>query len=188
MATVAGCGKKSAATNTPTLPKQTVDTRTAKGAAIVALSSLPTSAPNPKLLLCQTVAPIAATMTPIWQFLVGSPKTNEAFSVLVNGGVAQKRSMGKLAMKPEEWAKVPTLKDWAIDSDIARLNALNVYPNGQNASYLSSFMTYRSEAATHAISPPMTWAINFDPRSMPKGDTTTTVYVDMRTGAARFAK
>lgn len=186
IAVLGGCAKKTAVT--PTTPKKSVDTRTAKGAAMVALSSMPTSVRDPKLLLCQTIMPTEVTRTPIWQFLVGSPKDNLSYNVIVNGGLAQSREIGKIVMKPKEWANVPSLKDWKIDSDVARTNALNVYPNGQNAAYISSFLTYASEAATQTISPPMTWVIDFDPTSKGKKNAPSTVMVDMRTGAAALAK
>jgi hypothetical protein len=183
---LAGCGKKTAVT--PTTPKKPVDTRTAKGAAMLALSSMPTSVPNPKLLLCQTIAPTEVTRTPIWQFLIGSPKDNQSYNVIINGGVAQSRKLGKIVMKPKEWTKVPSLKDWKIDSDVAHTNALNVYPDGQNATYISSFLMYTSEAATHTVSPAMTWVIDFNPASRRKKNASSTVMVDMRTGAAALVK
>jgi hypothetical protein len=186
IAVFAGCAKKTAVT--PATPKKSVDTRTAKGAAMVALSSMPTSVPNPKLLLCQTIMPTEVTRTPIWQFLVGSPKDSQSYNVIVNGGVAQSRVIGKIVMKPNEWAKVPSLKDWKIDSDVARTNALNVYPDGQNATYISSLLTYVSAAATNTISPPMTWVIDFNPASRHEKNASSTVLVDVRTGAAALVK
>lgn len=184
---LAACNSNSADDALPAIHKF-VDTKSAKNAATVALSTLETAAPGGKLLGGETVARITATGTPMWQFLVGSPKDNSVYVVLVNNGRAQWRQWGSVTMKTEEWSKVPTMTAWKVDSDAARTKALALHPEGKNAKYSSSFMTYLPEAAVDKPVVPMQWVISFGP--LPKGSKapTSTVIVDMVTGAASFAK
>lgn len=167
-----------------------VDTRSAKNAATVALSSLATASPGGKLLYGATAAPITATASPVWTFLIGSPKDNSVMGVLVNNGRAQWRPSGKVDMKPAEWSKIPTITAWKVDSGAARDKALAIYPEGKTARYISTFMTYVPQVASGTVMTPMQWRIEFDPAVKPKKSKapTSTVLVDMVTGAASFAK
>lgn len=187
MLVLAGCSPKTAAVAPKTIKWPSVDPKTAKGAAMWAVSSLSTTAPDAKLLLGQTVAATPTTESPVWQFLLGSPKTSMVYSVLVNGRIVQTQKFGKVKMKSDEWAKIPSLNAWKIDSDVARLNAVGLNPNTARAAYFSSFVTYVSSAASRtATSIPMKWVIQFDPAYQAKAPTST-IMVDMGTGAATFA-
>ncbi len=181
----AGCSSNSATPSTNKAVK--ADTTKATGAAQVALSSLGTAAPDAKVLLGQIVAPIPTTATPMWEFLVGSPKTGIVYAVLVNNGVGQSKEYGKVVLKAAEWKKVPQISAWKIDSDKALADALKLYPQGKTAAYSAGFVTYVPEGAPDSSTKPMTWNFNFDPASVGKAPTST-VLVDMVTGATSFAK
>jgi hypothetical protein len=90
-------------------------------------------------------------------------------------------------MKAPEWSKVPTLTAWKIEFKEARAKALTVYPQGKTAAYFANFMTYVPESSTDPAAKAMKWIITFDPKSKGKAPTTT-VEVDMATGATAFAK
>jgi hypothetical protein len=167
-----------------------IDTRSAKNAATVALSSLATASPGGKLLYGETVTAITATASPVWQFFIGSPKDNTVMGVLVNNGRASWQPSGKVAMKAAEWSKVPTMTAWKVDSGEARNKALAIYPEGKTARYISGFVTYIPEGSKETTLVAMQWRIVFDPAAKPKKSKapTTTVLVDMVTGATSFAK
>jgi hypothetical protein len=164
-----------------------IDSSKAKNAAQTALTMLSTSTPYPKLLIGQFSQPIPATATPVWQFLVGSPRDNTLYAVEVKGGLAHYKEWGSVNMKAPEWSKVPTIAVWKVEFKEAREKALAVYPQGKNAAYFANFMTYVPESSNDPAAKPMKWIITFDPKSKGKAPTTT-VEVDMVTGATAFAK
>jgi hypothetical protein len=164
-----------------------IDGTVAKNAAQTALSMFTTRAPDAKVLVGQLAKPTLATGTPSWQFLVGSPKDNSVYAVEVTGGFAHYKPYATVNMKPAEWSKVPTITAWKVDFKEARQKALVIYPQGKTAAYYANFTTYVPESATDRTIKPMTWIIAFDPKS--KGTApTTTIEVDMVTGATAFAK
>lgn len=181
----AGCNSKSGASSTT--KTKPADTTKVTGAASVALSSVTTAAPDGKILLGQIVSPIATTATPMWEFLVGSPKTGQVYAVLVNNGVGQSKDYGKVVLKAAEWKKVPDVSAWKIDSDVALADALKIYPQGKTSAYSAGFVTFVPSSAPKTAVKAMTWNINFDPASKGKAPTST-VLVDMVTGATSFAK
>jgi hypothetical protein len=188
---LAGCTSTTTTGTSTSKPKpvKSADTSTAKTSAEFALSELATIAPDGKILLGDSVAPVPATATPIWQFFVASEKKAMVYTVLVTKGKAQHREYAKITLKAAEWAKVPALSAWKIDSGEARLKALTVYPQGKNAQFISQFLTYRPEGASKTgAAKPMTWQVTFDPASNKSKAPTTTILVDMVTGAASFAK
>jgi hypothetical protein len=164
-----------------------IDSTKAKNAAQTALTMLSTSTPYPKLLVGQFSQPIPATATPVWQFLVGSPKDNALYAVEVKGGLAHYKPWGTVNMKAPEWSNVPTIAVWKVELKEAREKALVIYPQGKNAAYYANFMTYVPESSTDPSVKPLKWIIAFDPKSKGKAPTTT-IEVDMVTGAAAFAK
>ena len=181
VAALVGCaGSKSAA---PTAPPQT----TAKAALTAAMSAVATQAPDGKILVVQTAQPVTATSTPVWEFLIGSPKTSLIYAVQVQGAQARAQPYGKANFTPAEWASVPANDKWKIDSDTALEKALAIYPNGKGAAYLPGFVTYLPKSAKDTAARPMKWIITFDPAS--KGSAaTSTVDVDVTTGEATLAK
>ena len=177
-----GCsGSKTA--STPTAPAQI----TAKQALPIAMSALATTAPDAKLLVGQSAQPITATSTPVWEFLLGSPKTDVVYAVIVMGGKGQAQEYGKAGLTADEWAKVPSVDAWKVDSDVAHQKAITVYSNGKNAAYVMGFVTYVPAKAKTPDSKPQIWVVNFDPASIGHA-TTSTVDVSMTTGAASLAK
>lgn len=185
---LAGCNPSTNSGSPSTQPKKPVNIKLAKEAAGVALSTLATEAPDAKILLGDTVAPVNATSTAMWEFLVGSEKKSMVYSVLVANQVGQFKQYGKIVLKHDEWAKVPSLSVWKVDSDAAVAKARVVYPQGQKAAYIAEFLTYRPASAPKTANKAMTWKITFNPSSNKSKLATTAVLVDMITGDAAFAK
>lgn len=182
---LAGCtNSQSGSSSTGTKPAST----TAKDAYNIAYAAVAaTQAPDGKLLVCQAADTITATSAPIWEFLIGSPRTNVVYAVLVKDGKAQSSQYGSAGLSPTEWSAVPSIQEWKIDSPEAHDNALTVYPQGKDAAYFMGFVTYIPQSAKNSTSKPMTWIVSFDPTT--KGTAaTSTVDVNMTTGAATIAK
>lgn len=174
---IAGCTKSS----TPTTSSS------AKSAFTLAMSALSTAAPDGKLLVTQAADTLTPTSTPSWEFLVGSPKTNVIYAVTVKDGKAQFQEYGTAGLSAAEWDAVPSADAWKVDSPEARAKALTIYPNGKSANYYMGFVTYVPKSAGDTTTKPMTWIVTFDPASQGSAPTTT-VNVDVGTGAAAYAK
>lgn len=176
-----GC-KKSSSSQTP--PQQQT---TAKAAFTTAKTVLATTAPEAQLLLVQTGQVVTATSTPVWEYIVGSPKTDKLYAVVVNKGLPQAQEYGT-AQLGAEWSSVPSADAWKIDSDQALAKARAVYPNAKNDTpYAMGMITYIPKASQKPGSKTMTWFVQFDPAT--KGTlATSTVEVDATTGAASLAK
>jgi hypothetical protein len=160
---------------------------TAKQALDVAMSALSTSAPDGKLLLVQTGKPITATDTAIWEFLVGSPKTDAIYQVLVRDGKATVQPYGPAKLSAAQWGQVPANADLKVDSDAAHKAAVGVYTNGTSAAYVMGLVTFIPPTAKVTNEKAMVWVVDFDPAS--KGSAaTSTVNVDGKTGTAALAK
>ena len=183
---VAGCGSNAASSSSSssTAPKGA----TAKDAYTLAKSALSTKAPDAKLLVCQAADTISTTSTPIWEFLIGSPKTDAVWAVLVQNGKAEASDYGTADLSDAEWAQVPAESAWKVDSPAAHDAALKVYPNGAVAKYFMGFVTYIPKSAqAENTTKPMTWVVSFDPASIGNA-ATSTVNVDMGTGVATLPK
>ena len=181
---LAGCGSSSQ--TTPTGPSP-ADTATAKKAFAIAVSTLSTTAPDGKLLVAQASGPITATSTPSWEFLIGSPKTDVIYAVLVTGSKGQFQQYGKAGLSAAEWAAVPAPSAWKIDSNTAHEKAVAVHSPGKSAAYILGFVTYVPKSAKNSTAKPMVWNIQFDPTTQGSAPTST-VDVDMSTGVATYAK
>jgi len=178
---LAACTQKSATSSSTTTGT------TAKDNLPKAVSTLSTAAPDAKLLVAQSYDAITATSTPGWEYLFGSPKSGKVYAVLVMDGKSQFMEYGSADLTAAQWAEIPSTDEWKIDSDVAVQKALAVYPNGKNAAYYPGFVTYVPPTQKGPTSQPMTWYVRFDPAS--KGSAaTSTVLVDMRTGAAKLAE
>jgi hypothetical protein len=160
---------------------------TAKGAATVALSTLSTAAPDGVVLLARTLVAISATSPPVWDFLIGSPKTNAVFNVVVVGGHGKFQTAGTVTFKPSQWAKVPRLTAWTMDSDVAHEKAVAAFPEAAGAAYNAGMLAYVPVSANDPAAKPLRWTIGFDPATM-TNSATSTVLVDAATGAATLAK
>lgn len=178
---IAGCSKPaSSSSSTPT-------GNTAMAAEKVAAAALTTMAPGAKLLVGESAQPLTTTSTPIWEFLYGNPKTDVLYAVLVNNGKARAQEYGRAGLNAQEWSAVPGLDQWKVDSDAAQAAALKVLPSGSKAPFVVGFVTYVPKRATQATTKPLTWVFAFD-KSTQGSAPTSTVNVDMNTGAASFAK
>ena len=178
---LAGCGTASKPAATP------VGSATAKGALAIAQSTLSTLAPDAKLLVAQSSGAISATTTPGWTFLLGSPKTDKIYAVMVINGKGQSQEYGSAGLSAQEWTAVPSADAWKIDSDVAHTNAVALHTSAKSASYILGFVTYVPKSATDSKTKAMKWFVSFDPASQGSAPTST-VDVDMVTGAAAFAK
>jgi hypothetical protein len=188
---LAGCGPskpaESTTTKTPVAPAAPTVVLTAKQAYAIAISSLTSSMPDGKLLVAQVATPVTATSTPVWEFLIGSPKTDKIVAIMVPNGQVQAQPYGTANLKAAEWASIPTTATWKIDSDTAVAKALVVHPGGKSAGYFLGFVTYVPKAKVTADSKTMEWIISFDPKAQGKAPTST-VHVNLNTGVAAFAK
>jgi hypothetical protein len=147
---LAGCS------SSPTTGTQSADTNGAKAAAAIAVSTLSTAAPDGKLLVGQSAAAITATSTPSWQFLIGSPKSDKIYAVMVSGGKGQFQEYGAAGLSADEWKQVPPLTDWKVDSTEAHTKAVAVHPSGKSAAYMMGFVTYVPKSAGSTRTKPMT--------------------------------
>jgi hypothetical protein len=181
---LAGCASSTTSTSTPTAP---ADTSTAKKAFAVAMSTLSTAAPDGKLLVLESGGAITPTSTPSWQFLIGSPKTGTIYAVNVVNGKGQFQEYGPSGLSAAEWAAVPSIDAWKIDSDAAYQKAVVVHPGGKSAPYIVGFVTYIPKSAGKTTTKAMQWLVTFDPKAQGKAPTST-VDVDVTTGAAAYAK
>lgn len=179
-----GCGKQ-ASTTTPAAPAG----ETAMDALKVAKSSLSTTAPDSKMLIVQT-AGIVTTAAPEWEFLLGAPKTDVVYAVVVKDGkVVQGSEYGTANLSAAEWAAVPAADAWKIDSPDAYSKALAAYPAGtKQTAYTMGFVTYIPKQSSQPNTKAMTWMVTFDPSSMNSKVTTNTIYVDATTGAVTVPK
>ena len=177
---MSGCGSGATSAPKPSAP-------TAKSMLPIAMSALSTAAPDGKLLVVQTAGAVTATSTAQWEFLIGSPKTDVVYAVIIQNGKGQFEEYGSAGLSSAEWAQVPPTSEWKIDSDVAHEKALSVYPPGKTAAYVAGFVTYVPKSAKDTNAKAMVWTLNFDPAS--KGTmATSTVEVDMKTGATSLAK
>jgi hypothetical protein len=184
---IAGCSSSSSTSGSSSTATSTASS--AKAAYNLAYAAVATTkAPDGKLLVCQAADTITPTSTPIWEFLIGSPKTNTVWAVLVQNGKADASEYGSADLSAAEWSAVPTSQAWKVDSPQARDAALKVYPNGKDAAYFMGFVTYIPKSAqADNTSKPMTWIVSFDPASQGTA-ATSTVNVDMGTGVATLPK
>jgi len=185
LALVLALGALAGCSSSKTAP--TATTSSAQKAFAVAISSLSTTAPDGKLLVAQTAEAVTPTSTPSWEFLIGSPKTSLIYAVLVKDGKAQSSEYGDAGLSAAEWTAVPAPSAWKVDSAEAHDKAVAVYPNGKTAEYFMGFVTYVPKSATSPSAKPMTWIVSFNPTSRGTA-ATSTVNVDMGTGAASLAK
>jgi len=183
---LAGCnsGSSSSAPSKTATPTQA--NATAQKALAIAMSTLSTAAPDGKLLVAQSAAPMTATSTPSWDFLIGSPKSDVIYAVEVAYGAGKFQEYGKAGLTADEWAAVPPASAWKVDSTEAHSKAIVVHPDGKSADYIMGFVTYVPKTAKSPTAKPMTWVVSFDPQSQGKAPTST-VTVDMATGQAAFA-
>ena len=178
---LAGCGKKSNST--------TSTTGTAKAGLDIARSALSTMAPDAKLLVVQTAQATTPTDTPVWAYLFGDPKSDATYLVYVVDGKAMSAAeYGTAGLTTAEWAKVPDVTEWKIDSTDAYKKALDAAgAKGDPAAYYMGFETYVPEsiAASSTVSA-FTWYVNFDPGT--SGVTTSTISVSAKTGDVKIEK
>ncbi|PKQ15719.1 MAG: hypothetical protein CVT67_08355 [Actinobacteria bacterium HGW-Actinobacteria-7] len=179
MALLAGCGKKAAPVveNGPS----------ALGSLAVAQSALSTTAPDAKLLLVQTVQGVEPTGTPTWAFLFGSPTSDKTYVVYMAGGKSMgSEEYGTAGLDKTQWAAVPGLETWKIDSDEAYTKAFTAGGGkGVPLAYVMGLTTYKPEGVTSTVEP-FVWSVQFDPGE--SGVTTSPVNVNASTGEASIRK
>lgn len=163
---------------------------TAKANVAVAQSALSTTAPDAKLLLVQTANVVTTTSTPVWQYLFGSPKDGSIFAVTVaDGKVTATQPYGSAGMETSEWADVPSIDEWKIDSDAAYKSALAFdKANNDKMPWAMGFVTYVPKSAqTSTTIDPLTWSVSFDPQGT-LGTPPAAINVSATTGKASASK
>jgi hypothetical protein len=183
VAGIAGCSK----TQPPAAPVIPAAT-TAKQDLPAAVAALATIAPDAKLLIVTASSVITSSTPPQWQYLFGVPKTGATYFVAVKNGKGTASKYGSANLSKNEWAQIPPISAWKIDSDAAYSKARSVYLDStKDTAYILGFVTYVPKAAKGVKSSSMTWSVTFDPASR-AGAPTSTVEVNAATGATAFAK
>lgn len=157
------------------------DPSTAMGSYSVAQSVLATTAPDARLLVCQMLESVSTTGTPYWAYLFGSPATDMGYLVYASAGSVMTWSQyGSLGLSADEWAKVPSLDDWKVDSDAAYSKALGASgATGTPLGYFMGLVTYKAAEDTSTIKP-FEWNVWLDPGT--SGATQNLILVDAKTG------
>ena len=167
---LAGCGAKQADSSA-----QPSASASAKAGLATATSAVSTAAPDAKLLVVQTSGAVTSTSTPVWSYLFGSPKTDKTYLVLVKDGKAvQTTEYGTANLTAAQWAEVPSLDSWKIDSPEA-------YAKARATNNANPSATYLPPTAAGSASKALTWYVSFDPQT--SNATTGTVELDVKTGA-----
>ena len=162
-------------------------TTTVLGSLPVARSALSTTAPDAKLLLVQTATSATPTSSPVWAYLFGSPSTDVIYLVYAaDGSVMSTQEYGTAGLTAEQWAEVPEDIAWAIDSDEAYTNALEVSgAEGDPAAYMMGIMSYKPADDTSTVEPNV-WNVWYDPGT--SGATTSLILVDAESGDASISE
>lgn len=174
VALVAACGGKGAK----------VKSDTALGNYDLAASSVATATPDAKLLMVQNAMGTKPGEAPTWVYVFGSPSKGTMYSVSVRQGlVMDVTDSGKAPLESGEWADVPGISKWKIDSDKAYDKAYEVSgaksaPN----SYSMLLETYIPKSAAESKTEPFTWYFSFDPGE--SGATDKIIKVNAETGEA----
>ena len=154
---IAGCGRSSDADG---------QTTTAKDDLSAASSALSTMAPDAKLLVVQTAAPVNPSVTPAWSYMFGSPKSGKLYAVTMNEGkVMHATETGPAGLDEKEWADVPDSDSWPIDSDEAYDAALKASGiKGVPRSYTMLLETYVPASARGKENPTkaLVWYVGFE--------------------------
>jgi hypothetical protein len=176
---IVGCGAKSQETANPA-PTATapVTGMTALDALPLAQSALSTTAPDAKLLVLQPAQAVTPTATPVWAYLFGDEKRDKTFLVVVaDGEVVKATEYGTVGLSKTQWAEVPDVSEWKVDSDAAYATALSSSGQDGTSPYQIGLQTYvpKSEEQTQAAKPMMWYVYIGEETSVP-------VIVDARTG------
>lgn len=154
-----GCGGNDEQAEKP------ADRTTARGSLETARSQLSTTAPDAKLLVVQTAQSVTETATPVWAYLFGSPENDKTYVVYVaNGEPMGASEYGTAGLSEEEWAQVPDIGDWKIDSDDAYQKALEAAgANVKPTQYVMGLQTFvpASTPATAGVDP-FVWYVSMD--------------------------
>lgn len=182
-AALAGCGTSSTGSTTPKVATGS----TAMGSLPVAKAALSTTAPDAVLLVVQTAQAVSTTGTPVWGYLLGSPKTDKTYVVYVAGGKSMGvQEYGKSGLKADEWKQIPSTDKVKIDSDVAVKNALKASgARGVPNAYMIGMLMYKPKTDTSTVEP-MVWQVQFDPGK--SGATSDNITVNAETGATAVVK
>jgi hypothetical protein len=162
---------------------------TAQGHYAAALKSVKAVAPDAVLVVVQTEIPATSTPSAVWIYLFASKKMNKAYAVTVSSGKPGKPlALATESLRADEWAKVPPVTAWKIDSDEAFKKAfaayaerLNSTPPKQYSMGMALFVADTPENNASGVKP-LVWSVTFDPSA---GGVTATrqALVDAKTGA-----
>jgi hypothetical protein len=161
---------------------------TAKSNLPLARSSIATTAPDARFLLVQTGNIVTATATPVWTYLFGSPRTGTIYAVMVrDGNASAPMPYGTTDLSAKEWASVPGVDGWKVDSDVALDKALaSASLQGKQVPYAMGMVSYVPKTSTATVEP-FVWSVVLDPE--PKsGSKTRTVSVDAATGEVKATR
>ena len=140
--------------------------------------------PDAVFIGAQTSGVISTVPSPVWVYLFADKKTNKGYAVTIAKGKSDKPlKLSSAALLANEWAKVPPVSDWKIDSDVALKKASAAYTQRFGAKaptkYGMAMPVFVSDSAANKSRgfKNMVWMVMFDPEG-----TARSIQVDAKTG------
>ena len=163
---------------------------TAQGHYNAAEKAMKAVEPDVVCIVAQTPDVISAIPSPEWVYLFASKKTNKGYVVTISKGESDKPlEVSSEALQADDWAKVPPISDWKIDSDVALEKASAAYRQRFAAEppvkYGMSMPAFMSDSAANKSGgfKSMVWTVMFDPEGSARP-----IQVDAKTGEVLPAK
>jgi hypothetical protein len=101
---------------------------TAMGYYRIAYKAAKAAAPDAVFFVVQVPTVATTTPSPSWDYLFGSKKTNRVYLVTVTKAKAAKpQDLGASSLAAAQWATIPSVTAWKIDSDVALAKASATY-------------------------------------------------------------
>jgi hypothetical protein len=157
---------------------------TAQGHYNAAEKSMKAVQPDAVFIVAQTPGVISADPSPEWIYLFASKKTNKGYAVTIAKGKSDKPlEISNKALLANEWAKIPPVSDWKIDSDVALEKASAAYTQRFGAKppvkYGMAMPAFVSDSAANKATgfKNMVWMVMFDPEGKARP-----IQVDAQTG------
>jgi hypothetical protein len=157
---------------------------TAQGHYSAAEKAMKAVQPDAVFIVAETPGVISTDPSPEWIYLFASKKTNKGYAVTIAKGKSDKPlELSSEALLADEWAKVPPVSDWKIDSDVTLEKASAAYTQRFGAKppakYGMAMPAFVSDSAANKSGgfKNMVWMVMFDPEG-----TARPIQVDARTG------
>lgn len=158
--------------------------KTAQGYYDIALAAMKKVQPDAVFLIVQTPGVVNSEPADGWSYIFGSKKTGRVYVVNVDNGAASKpQDAGPAGLSAKQWAAVPAVEAWKVDSTTAYAKASAAYQERfSTASPLSYAMGMAAFAPNAPTIKPFVWSVNFDPNGDPAAAKARQIDVDAKTG------